>query len=330
VIPTEDPHQSKYVASSDKRREWISGFAGSAGQAIVSKTAAYLVTDSRYWLQAREELDSNWYLIPAGAVDRPKDWIDFLVGRAKDSKIGVDARMISHEKATQLIAKLNTKGSKLAFPPQNFIDLSWKDKPPRSKDPIFIQSLDLTGQDASSKLTQVRQWIRAQPPAVPTYSKSPPTAAQKHVGTLITSLSSIAYLLNLRGSVNPLFHSYLFISADKVILFLDAFKLTDDTEDYLRSLKVERREYNDIWPFLRRREWGEGKLLISPESSYAISLMLSHFRYTVVPSHVDNMKAVKSEVELEGLRSLDPTTPSDILLKRSIEVGFSCLLSWPC
>lgn len=109
----------------------------------------------------------------------------------------------------------------------------------------------------------------------------------------------------MRGSdipFNPLFYAYLFISLDKVILFVDSPKLTDDTEDYLRSLKVERRDYNDIWPFLRRREWGEGKLLLCPETSYAISLMLTHFRYTVVPSHVDNMKAVKNEVELEGLR----------------------------
>ena len=115
----------------------------------------------------------------------------------------------------------------------------------------------------------------------------------------------LAYILNLWGSdipFNPVSYSYLFISLDKVILFLATAKLTDDTEDYLRSLKVERREYTDIWTFLRRREWGEGKLLISPETSYAVSLMLTHFRYTTVPSHVDNMKAVKNEVELEGLR----------------------------
>lgn len=115
----------------------------------------------------------------------------------------------------------------------------------------------------------------------------------------------LAYLLNLRGSdipFNPLFYAYLFISLDRVILFLDATKLADDTKDHLHSLKVERREYNDIWPFLRRREWGEGKLLLCPETPYAISLMLTHFRYTVVPSHVDNMKAVKNEVELDGLR----------------------------
>lgn len=109
----------------------------------------------------------------------------------------------------------------------------------------------------------------------------------------------------MRGSdipFNPLFYAYLFISLDKIILFIDPAKLNNETEEYLRSLKVERREYNDIWTFLRRREWGEGKMLICPETPYAISLMLTHFRYTVVPSHVDNMKAVKNEVELEGLR----------------------------
>ncbi|KAF9237430.1 Creatinase aminopeptidase [Melanogaster broomeanus] len=305
IVPSEDPHQSEYVAASEKRREWISGFTGTAGQAIISKTAAYLVTDSRYWLQAREELDSNWHLIPAGAVDAPKDWIEWLVDRSKNAKIGIDARMISHEKATQLLSRLNTKGSKLVFPPQNYIDLTWKEKPLRSKDPIFIQSIDFTGRESSSKIAEVRQWIQMQPPAVPAYSKSAPTPSQMHVGTLITSLSNIAHLLNLRGSdipFNPLFYAYLFISPDKVILFLDSAKLTDDTEEYLRALKVNRREYNDIWSFLRRREWGEGKLIINSETSYAISLMLTHFRYTVAPSFVDNMKAIKNEVELEGLR----------------------------
>lgn len=305
VVPSEDAHQSEYVAASDKRREWISGFTGSAGQAIISKTAAYLVTDSRYWLQAREQLDSNWYLISAGAVDAPKDWIDWVVDRAKDAKVGIDARMISHEKATRLNSQLTNKGSKLVFPPQNFVDLCWKEKPQRSKDPIFIQSIEFTGREASAKIAELRKWIRSQPPTVIPYSKSPPTPAHAHVGTLITTLSSIAYLLNLRGSdipFNPLFYSYLFVSLERVILFVDPAKLTDDTENYLRVNKIEWREYNDIWPFLRKREWGEGKLLINSETSYAISLMLTHFRYTVTPSFIDNMKAIKNEVELEGLR----------------------------
>ena len=99
VVPSEDAHGSEYVAACDRRREWISGcvslilililctllragvcrFNGSAGQAIVSKTTAYLVTDSRYWLQAQEQLDSNWRLVQAGHTDGPKDWIEWLV-----------------------------------------------------------------------------------------------------------------------------------------------------------------------------------------------------------------------------------------------------------
>ncbi|KIJ09614.1 hypothetical protein PAXINDRAFT_182123 [Paxillus involutus ATCC 200175] len=155
------------------------------------KDKAYLVTDSRYWLQAREELDPNWHLIPADAANAPKDWVEWLVDHCKDTKIGIDARMVSHKKATQLISKLNTKGSKLIFPPQNFVDLSWKEKPLRSKDPIFIQSIDFTGRGVSSKIAEVQQWIQEQPPAVPAYSKSAPTPVHMHIGTLATSLSSI-------------------------------------------------------------------------------------------------------------------------------------------
>ncbi|KAG2127472.1 hypothetical protein DEU56DRAFT_820211 [Suillus clintonianus] len=119
-----------------------------------------------------------------------------------------------------------------------------------------------------------------------------------HIGTLITSLSSIAWLLNLRGSDIPfstLFYAYLFISLDRVVLFLYSVKLTDEVEDHLRALNIERKEYNDIWTFLRRREWGKGKILIFPETSYAVSSMLTHFCYTVVPSFIENIETIKSK-----------------------------------
>jgi Xaa-Pro aminopeptidase len=190
----------------------VHSFTGSAGQAIVSKTTAYLVTDSRYWLQAQDELDENWHVITAGFIDGPKDWIDWLVvstappisyfssadassfhhqDRVKDSRIGVDARMLAHEKAVLLNTQLTAKNSKLIYPPQNFVDLIWKDKPPRSKEPIFMQPMEFTGKEASAKLAELRDWIKQQPPATLSYSKAPATPAQMHVATLITSLSSI-------------------------------------------------------------------------------------------------------------------------------------------
>ena len=134
-----------------------------------------------------------------------------------------------------------------------------------------------------------------------------------------------AYVLNLRGSdipFNPLFHSYLFVGLERAVLFVDTGKVSDEVGEYLKHLSVEVKEYNDLWAFLRRREWGEGKvirllvtglvsctissfvfqILISPQTSYAISLMLTHFRYTVAPSIIEEMMAVKNDTELEGMR----------------------------
>lgn len=119
------------------------------------------------------------------------------------------------------------------------------------------------GMSAADKLIEVRNWIKKTPPAVPSYSKSPATPAQKHVGTLITSLSAIAYVLNLRGQdipFNPLFQAYLFITQTRCILFVDAVKVDLSVSSYLKTLNVEKQEYNNVWAFLRRREWGEGKV----------------------------------------------------------------------
>ncbi|KAI0820086.1 Creatinase/aminopeptidase [Trametes gibbosa] len=306
VIPSEDAHGSEYIAPSDKRREWISGFTGSAGQAIISQTAAYIIVDSRYWLQAEEECDRNWVKVRAGEPGGFKDWVDWLLARADNVKIGLDARLISYEKATALNNALKLKGSKLYYPPQNLVDLIWSDKPPRSREPIYVQKKEFSGPGSNEKLARLRDWIRKQRPAVPSYSKAEPKPSQIQVATLLSNLSSVAWLLNLRGDdipFNPVFHSYLFVGLESATLFIELAKLTPDVESYLQTLNVVPRDYNDIWTFLRRKEWGEGNVIISPQTSYAICLMMTSFRYTVLPSFVEEMKAVKSETEISGLRN---------------------------
>ena len=102
--------------------------------------SAYLITDSRYWLQAREQLDNNWVLVEAGnPATNIKDWTQWVINRANDSKIGINAHLISYETATALNNALKPKNSKLHYPPQNPVDLVWRDKPPRSKEPIYVQ-----------------------------------------------------------------------------------------------------------------------------------------------------------------------------------------------
>lgn len=203
--------------------------------------------------------------------------------RVKDCRIGIDARMLPHDKATLLNSKIGALNSKLVFPPQNLVDLVWQDKPVKSKDPVFLQPREFTGascvcfafptahvhllvsigEDATRKLEKVREWIREQPASTLSYSKAPPTPAQIHVGTLIPNLSQIAYLLNLRGSdipFNPLFQAYLYVGLDKAVIFLESSKAPEDIQTYLRTIGVDRRDYNDLWTFLRKREWGEGKV----------------------------------------------------------------------
>ncbi|KAJ3492177.1 hypothetical protein NLJ89_g11269 [Agrocybe chaxingu] len=307
VVPSEDAHGSEYVSASDKRREFISGFTGSAGQAIISKTSAYLFTDSRYWLQSQEEIDDNWTLVKVGSSPGVhQDWIEWILPRVgKGTRIGIDARMVSHEKATLINSKIAPLDGKLVYPPQNLVDLIWRDKPTKSLEMVYIQSVEFAGRDAPSKLAKVRDWIRQQPPAVSAFSKQEPGPSHMHVATLVTSLACIAYVLNLRGSdipYNPLFHAYLFVGFDTAILFVEPAKLHPDVIHYLDTIGVQHRGYTDLWPFLRRREWGEGKVLIAPQTSYAISLMLTHFRYTIAPSHIEHMMSIKNEIEIDGMR----------------------------
>lgn len=99
--------------------------------------------------------------------------------------------MISHTKATDVNSQLTSRNSKLVYPPQNLIDLIWKEKPARSKEPVFIHPMEFTGRSTLDKLADVRTWIKDIPPATLSYSKTPPTAAQYHVATLISALDSI-------------------------------------------------------------------------------------------------------------------------------------------
>ncbi|KAI1782737.1 Creatinase/aminopeptidase [Ganoderma leucocontextum] len=304
VIPSEDSHGSEYIAPHDKRREWISGsvyyadipllFTGTAGQAVVSIRSAYLITDSRYWLQAGEQLDQNWVLVEAGgSTTNFKDWMEWIIDRAKDSKIGIDARLISYQTATALNNALKPKNSKLQYPPQNLVDLG----------AVYVQPKKFTGTGAGEKLTRLREWIRQQRLAIPLYSKAEPKSSQMQVPTLVANLvvdRMVAWLLNIRGDdipFNPIFHSYLFVGLERATLFIEDAKPTEEVKGYLQPIGIVWRDDNEIWTFLRRREWGEGN------TSYAICLMMTSSRYTVLPSHVEDMKAVKNDVEINGLRN---------------------------
>ncbi|KAF8312866.1 Creatinase/aminopeptidase [Clavulina sp. PMI_390] len=307
IVPSEDAHQSEYTAPPDRRREFISGFTGSAGVAIISRSgAAHLFVDSRYWVQASRELDHNWTLHKVGATSSGDEktgggtvhiqpWNEWLKDRPRGSRIGIDSRLISHEHATALSAALNARYSKLVFPRVNLVDKVWKSRPAKPSGQVFVWSEKYAGKSAAEKLDELRSWIRSQRPAAPPV-----------VATFFASLSSIAWLLNIRGSdvdFNPVVISYLFVTTKQAILFVDKSKVDSETAAYLKAQGVSLRDYADVWSFLRKAEWGDGKVLIDKQTPHAVALMLTSARYTITPSWVDQAKAIKNEVEIQGFRN---------------------------
>ena len=349
IIPSEDGHLSEYTAPSERRREWISGFRGSAGTAIISKHSAYLFTDSRYWIQAQRELDANWSLQKVG-WQGTKDWLEWVILCPRGSKIGIDSRMIPHERATRLFKGLYDRGSKLVHPRQNLVDLVWDDRPKRPKDAVYVQPEEYTGKGAREKLSDIRRWIRSQNAALAKQAKrsdssnsttttttianaskvtrqdsksssktlvnaspsSSPTPSQNAnpneniTAMFISSLSGVAHTLNLRGSdvpYNPVFTAYLLVAQDKTVLFIDLDKISAEVKSYLNECRVSLRAYADVWTYLRNKEWGEGKIIISPNTPYAVSLIIGSARFTVLPSFVEEQKAIKNECEIQGFRN---------------------------
>ncbi|KAK7437394.1 hypothetical protein VKT23_018639 [Stygiomarasmius scandens] len=293
LVPSEDAHNGEYISDSDQRRRFISGFTGSAGIAIITLDSAYLSTDSRFWIQAEEELDSqNWTVIKSGY-----DWTTFLVdhiaSNPKGTRVGVDGRLVTYSNITHIQSKIASHGSQLVFLDKNLVDAIWEDRPSAPREPVFVHELTYCGEPASSKLERLRQRVREDASDV------------NATATLITHLPSIAWLLNLRGSgipYNPLFHAYLYIGLDKkkeTILFLDSSQVPAQIQVYLTNIRVERLDYHEIWNFLSK---SDEKIMITPKASYAIASAISRGKSVVLPSFAEELLSQKNSMELDSLR----------------------------
>ncbi|KAG8900170.1 hypothetical protein FRB99_006199 [Tulasnella sp. 403] len=311
IVPSEDAHQSEYVAAPDKRRD----FTGSQGTAVISMHDALLFVDARYHSHAARQVDQNWRVRKVGSQGLDgRDWVQWLGDRPKGKGIvvGVDSRLVAHETASQLTTALLANGSKLKFPRLNLIDVIWKNRPPKPSGQIYIHDERFAGKPAHEKIEAIRAWIKQQKP-YPTYStpKNPNpngkvSMANTPTATIICSLPNIAWTLNLRGSdlpFTPVFHAYLFISLAAAVLFVDRKKVNQEAERYLKDMGVVLREYNDVFTFLRTGGWGAGRVLIEPKTPYVISLMLSSPRYLLGAAYSDELQALKTEAEINGFRS---------------------------
>jgi Xaa-Pro aminopeptidase len=193
IVPTEDAHQSEYVAPRDKRRQFISNFSGSAGTVVVTSTEAMLWTDGRYWLQAQQQLEPTWTLMRTGDASVPTvgEW---LAQHLPDARVGFDPSVTSVGTHRRLALEAGAR-CHLTPTPANLIDLLWTDRPARSESPIAIHAPEYAGRSVADKLTSVRSSFAA--------VGAGKGALQQCGAHVITSLDCVAWLFNLRGDDIP-------------------------------------------------------------------------------------------------------------------------------
>ena len=197
VIPSEDSHSSEYIAPCDARREYITGFTGSAGCAVVTHEKAALATDGRYFNQATKQLDSNWLLLKQGLQDVPT-WQEWSADQSEGGKVvGVDPTVISAPDARKLAEKIKKRGGQeLMAIEENLIDQIWGEgRSPRPSEPVKVLAKQFAGKDVKTKLDELRKDLEK----------------KKSSGFVVSMLDEIAWLFNLRGSdipYNPVFFSY--------------------------------------------------------------------------------------------------------------------------
>lgn len=248
IIPSNDPHQSEYVADHWKTREWISGFSGSAGVALVTKNYAGLWTDSRYFLQAEKELQSSGFSLHKQVIPHAPEHLDWLLENLPENSIvGLDAWLFPEGQVDQLKAKLAAKNIRLDTE-RDFISPIWTDRPKLPQSPVFEMKTELVGKTRTEKLLSIQNQLA-------------PGAYY-----LVSALDSIAWVLNIRAAdvpYNPVCISYLLIGKSGHHWFVDEQKVDAALRTQLEAAAIQVHAYEHILEFLQNLK-AEETLLYSP------------------------------------------------------------------
>ncbi|MBQ6037891.1 MAG: aminopeptidase P family protein [Bacteroidaceae bacterium] len=290
IIPSTDPHMSEYVAPHWQSREWISGFTGSAGTVVVTLNEVALWTDSRYFLQASDQLQgTDIQLMKDGLSETPciEDWL--LEKLQAGDTLGFDGYIFSTAEAKRLISLFKDKAKMHVDFTHDPMDTIWTDRPALPSDPALAYPTVYAGKDAKTKLHKIRELIKA----------------QSMDALLVSALDEIAWTLNLRGTdvhCNPVVISYLYISQNDAHLFIDPQKVTSEVQAHLQEAEVTLHNYSDIKPFTDSLE--KPKVLINPSKTnmqvFTLFEESSHVKEGTSP--IAAMKAVRNDVEIAGIR----------------------------
>jgi Xaa-Pro aminopeptidase len=291
IIPSTDAHLSEYPPKYWESRKWISGFTGSAGTAVVTKEKAGVWTDSRYFIQAAEELkDTGFGLFKMGQPETPDmtDWIIEQVGSG--GTVGIDGLVYASSDAKSLKSKLDSKNINLntEFDPFSVIRT---DRPEIPQNHIFTLPVEVAGESVKSKIERINGELKK----------------LEADGIIIVTLDAVAWTFNMRGNdveYNPVAVAYAYVSENETVLFVDQDKISEEIAEEYKEQGIIISDYNNVFEYVanlpadikvcvtgNKINW---KLLQTiPESCKIVD----------VPSPVDLMKSIKNETELEGFRN---------------------------
>lgn len=289
LILTSDFHESEYVGEYFKCREYLTGFTGSAGTAVVTREEAGLWTDGRYIIQAKKQLEGSGFTLRQTGQEGTASVEEYLkAAMPEGSTLGVDGRTLSGRMGEKLKELLELKHVKIAYE-QDLVGQIWEERPPMSKKPVWILDEKHAGRSARDKIDSLREEMEA-------------AGADIHI---ITSLDDIAWLLNIRGgdiACNPVVLSYVIVTMRELTLFVSQEVLSRKVIRYLEALPVSIRPYDDLYEVVK--SFRQKRVLLDKgRVSYTVVRSLDRSnRILDRMNPVSQAKAVKNPVEVENER----------------------------
>ena len=292
IIPSSDAHLSEYTPDRFKSRAWISGFNGSAGTVVVTLDKAGLWTDSRYFLQAGEQLkDSSIELFKMGVPGVPTIEGFLAAELPAGAVVGADGVCLSFAEADDTERKLAVYGIEYRLT-QDLIERVWADRPALPDHPLFLHPEEYSGASAKERIEAVRGKLRA----------------QGANATIITMIDELAWVFNVRGndvSFNPVAVGFGYIGEKEAVIFVDPAKVPEEVRSYLTANGVTLKGYTELDSFIAALP-AEVRLLVDTKRiTYHISSLIpAHCRKIEGVSALTQLKAIKNETEIACLRKV--------------------------
>eukprot|EP01029_Cantina_marsupialis_P011609 TRINITY_DN2585_c0_g1_i1.p1 TRINITY_DN2585_c0_g1~~TRINITY_DN2585_c0_g1_i1.p1 ORF type:complete len:540 (-),score=125.46 TRINITY_DN2585_c0_g1_i1:414-2033(-) len=294
LIPTNDSHQSEYVGKSDKRREFISHFTGSAGTALCFDSddkKAVLFTDSRYHLQCEEQVDSSIWKVMKVGNEGVKTCREFIKDNfTEGDQIGLDPETITASTVKSLNEFFKTSGIRLMPFDENPVDLIWTDRPEKANSTVEILPDEFNGESAKEKIDKIRTEM----------------AKEKADVMVVSALDEVAWLLNIRGTdieYCPVNLAHVILTQEKLAIFINEKKLTEEVLEYFTKIGVsDVLPYDNFLDALEEFSTTTSRVWVNENYfSWAQELKLKDATILTKMSPIQLLKAVKNSTELNGL-----------------------------